>query len=117
MNPVEYVLNDEVNRLLDRLAASVPARCLQAAGEQSPTLRRRLDEAEAQVATVRASLLESYGRWRRGLDDIENLWALAAWKAAGPDASAEPPAAPERSTAREALAAKEPAEESRSLAA
>ncbi len=39
------------------------------------------------MATVRATLLDGYGRWRRSLDDLENLWALAAWKAAGEDAS------------------------------
>jgi hypothetical protein len=35
------------------------------------------------MAVVRAALLDGYGRWRRSLDDLENLWALAAWKAAG----------------------------------
>jgi len=28
---------------------------------------------------ARAALLEDYGRWRRTLDDLENLWALASW--------------------------------------
>jgi hypothetical protein len=37
------------------------------------------------LVVVRAALLEGYGRWRRSLDDLENLWALAAWKTAGED--------------------------------
>jgi hypothetical protein len=39
------------------------------------------------MATVRAALIDSYSRWRRSLDDLENIWALAAWKAAGEDTS------------------------------
>jgi hypothetical protein len=39
------------------------------------------------MAGLRASLLEGYGRWRLALDDVENLWALAAWKSAGEEAA------------------------------
>lgn len=88
MNPVERLLEDEVERLLDRLSGSVPGGCLEATAARHPSLRRRLDEVEAQMAVVRASLLEGYGRWRRSLDDVENLWALAAWKCDGSEASA-----------------------------
>ena len=112
MNPVEWVLNDELSRLVDRLAESVPGGCLQAIGAQNSTLRRRLDEAEVQMAAVRASLLDGYGRWRRALDDVENLWALAAWKSTSPEAAApDPPAAPAPSAAKNAT------EQSRTLAA
>jgi hypothetical protein len=86
MSRMEQVLDQEVNQLLERLAATVPGGCLESAG-QHPTLKRRLDEVEGQMAAVRATLLDGYGRWRRSLDDLENLWALAAWKAAGDDAS------------------------------
>ena len=41
-----------------------------------------VQRAEASLAAARASLLEAYGRWRRGLEDLENLWALAAWRSA-----------------------------------
>jgi len=105
MNAVEQVLDDDVSRLLDRIAASVPGGCVEAMVGQTPTLRRRLDEVELQVAGIRASLLESYGRWRRALEDVENLWALAAWRAGAPDPAVDP------------SAAKEPSEESPSLAA
>ncbi len=83
MNAIEQVLNDEVNRLVDRLAASLPDGCLAGVSARHPTLRRQLDEAESRLAAVRASLVNGYGRWRRALEDVENLWALAAWRSAG----------------------------------
>lgn len=87
MSRMEQILNDDVSQLLDRLAGSIPGGCLEATAGRNPGLRRRLDEVESQMAAVRASLVDGYGRWRRSLDDLENLWALAAWKAAGEDAS------------------------------
>ena len=105
MNPVERVLNEEVGSLMDRLAGSVPGGCLEAIGARTPTLRRRLDEVEQQMAGIRASLLESYGRWRRTLEDIENLWALAAWRSVAPDAAAEVSASKETSEEASSLAA------------
>src|SRR2546428_648928 len=89
MNPVERVLYRELAELLDRLAASVPEGSLEQIRASSPTLRARLDEAELSVAAVRAGLLEGYGRWRPALRDVENLWALAAWRSS----AAEEPAA------------------------
>ena len=92
MNPVERVLFDEVTHLLDRIATSVPAGSLSNAQAVSPTLKARLDEADAQLAAVRASMLESYGRWCRALEDVENLWALAAWRSAAAEEAGEQPA-------------------------
>jgi hypothetical protein len=80
MNAVERVLEGELVGLLDRLAASLPQGTLVKAGASSPTLRARLDEAEAKVAEMRGALLADYGRWQRGLEDLENLWALANWR-------------------------------------
>ncbi len=105
MNLVERVLDEEVGSLLDRLAGSVPGGCLEAIGARTPTLRRRLDEVEQQMAGIRASLLESYGRWRRTLEDVENLWALAAWRSVAPDAAAEVSASKETSEEAASLAA------------
>ncbi|MGH7393268.1 MAG: hypothetical protein ACREM3_28010 [Candidatus Rokuibacteriota bacterium] len=85
---MERVLDEEVERLLDRLSGSIPGGCLEATGARHPSLRRRLDEVEAQMAALRAAVLEGYGRWRRSLEDVENLWALAAWKCAGSETSA-----------------------------
>ena len=40
-------------------------------------------------AEVRAALLDDYGRWRRALDDLENLWALANWRSAAAQEAVE----------------------------
>jgi hypothetical protein len=94
MNAVEQVLSGEVNDLLEHLASSVPGGCLTIIGGRQPTLKKRLDEMERQLTLERAALLEGYGRWRRALEDVENLWALAAWRSA-----AEEPAEPAGSIA------------------
>ena len=91
MNSVDRVLYEELTHLMDRLATTVPAGSLSAAG--NPLLRTRLDEADAQLATARASLLEDYGRWRRALEDVENLWALAAWRRSAAEEAGEQAAA------------------------
>ena len=79
MNAVDVVMQDELGRLMDRLAATVPGGSLEATSAANPTLRTRLDDMEISLAVARAALLEDYGRWRRTLDDLENLWALASW--------------------------------------
>jgi hypothetical protein len=89
MNPVERVLYDEITRLLDRLAASVPAGSLDEIRAGTPTLKARLETAEANLGQSREAILEAYGRWRRALEDVENLWALAAWRSAAAEEPAE----------------------------
>jgi len=89
MNPVEQVLSVEMNDLLDRLASSVPGGCLSVICTTQPTLRKRLDEMEAHLTDARAVLLDGYGRWRRALEDLENLWALGAYHSAAEE-SVEP---------------------------
>ena len=80
MNAVEQVLSTEVADLLERLAESVPGGCLSGVGARQPALRKRLDEMESQLTMARTALLEDYGRWRRALEDVENLWAVAAYR-------------------------------------
>jgi hypothetical protein len=84
MNAVDVMLQDEIGRLMDRLAATVPGGSLEATSAINPVLRTRLDDMEVSLATARAALLEDYGRWRGMLDDLENLWALAAWAGSAP---------------------------------
>ncbi|HEU4369465.1 MAG TPA: hypothetical protein VFV05_14680 [Methylomirabilota bacterium] len=94
MNPVDRVMHEELTFLVDRLATSVPNGSLAQATAANPLLRARLDEADAQVAAARAALLEGYGRWRRALEDVENLWAVAAWRrSAAPEEAGEQAAA------------------------
>lgn len=92
MNPVERVLQHEVTHLLDRLATSVSEGSLERIRHTSPALAAKLDEAEAKLARVRESLLEGYGRWQRALEDVENLWAVAAWRSAAEEPAEQTPA-------------------------
>ena len=89
MNTVDGLLRDEIGRLMDRLAATVPGGSLEATSATNPALRARLDDMEGSLASARAALLTDYGQWRRMLDDLENLWALAAWRSAAPEEPAE----------------------------
>lgn len=91
MSPVERVLESELLALLDRLADELPPGVTRAVAASHPTLRTRLDDAEARLAESRATLLAEYGRWRRALEDVENLWALASWRSAAQE-PAEPAA-------------------------
>ncbi len=93
MSPIEQVLQDEVTHLLDWLATTVTAGSLGEARTARTTLAARLDEAEGRLAAAREALLEDYGRWRRALEDVENLWALAAWRSATAEEAVEQPAA------------------------
>jgi hypothetical protein len=80
MTSVERLLSDELARLTDRLAASIPEGGL-ARISATPRLRERLEAVETSLAAARLSVIESYAQWTR-VDDAENIWALAAWRSA-----------------------------------
>jgi hypothetical protein len=82
MNRMERVLADDLARLIDRLAASIPEGAFERVRTTTPTLRARLDQLDATLAATRGSLVDVYERWARALDDLENVWALAAWRSA-----------------------------------
>ena len=82
MNPMERVLADDLARLIDRLATSVPEDAFGRICTTTPTLRARLDQLDTTLAAARGSLVEAYERWARALDDLENVWALSAWRSA-----------------------------------
>jgi hypothetical protein len=93
MNPIERLLHDEITRLMDRLATSVPDGGIDRMRVANPTLKVRLDEVDTALAGLRGALVAGYGQWRRALDDLENLWALAAWRSAQSEEAAEKPTA------------------------
>ncbi len=82
MNELERLLTDDVTRLIDRLAASLPDGAMERVRVAIPTLAMHLDEVDDKLAPARAALLDDYARWRRALEDAENIWALAAWRSA-----------------------------------
>jgi hypothetical protein len=75
MNDVERVLRADLERFVDRLATSVPE------GTHAGAVRSRIEAAEEQLARAYTALVEDYERWRLTLDDLENIWALAVWRA------------------------------------
>ena len=91
MNSVERLLQNEITHFVDRIATSVPSDSV-GAHVMTSAARKRLDDAEAQLAQARASLIEGYGRWDRALEDVENLWALAAWRSTTAEEASEHPA-------------------------
>jgi hypothetical protein len=93
MNDLERLLTRDVERLLDRLAASIPDNAAARIRRSMPTLATRIEDVDARLAVARGALLDAYASWRQALEDAENLWALAAWRAAVAD---EPPAASAR---------------------
>ena len=83
--PLARLLQDEINRLLDRLAGSLPDGMAATLALEDPALAARIDEEEARLTGLRAALLEGYRQWGDSLQALEDLWALRALKADRPD--------------------------------
>ena len=60
MNALERVLQDDLNRLVDRLAAVTVDGMLAECAERRPSVQARLDRAEARLSSVRQELLRGY---------------------------------------------------------
>lgn len=87
MNPLERILIEDLRRSLEAIAGNSCEGTLEFISAHHPGLRSRIDKAESQLAAERAGLLAQYARWRSTLEDLENLWALAAWEASEPGAA------------------------------
>ena len=83
--PLARLLQDEINRLLDRLAGSVPDGAAATLALEDPDLAARIEQEEARLTALRAALLEGYRQWGDSLQALEDLWALRALKADRPD--------------------------------
>ena len=79
MNTLERVLQDDLNRLVDRLAA-VTADC----AEHRPSVQAQFDRAEARLSSVRQELLRGYAEWYQALEECGDLWTMAALAADQP---------------------------------
>ena len=86
MNHFERLLQDDLNRLVDRIAAR--AGDTAAAGLKSD-LGTRIEGSEDRLTMLRAALLDGYAEWARAIEECEDLWALAALKREGPEAVAQ----------------------------
>jgi hypothetical protein len=74
MNGLEKLLQDELNRLVDRVAARVGDDTT--AGLNSD-LKAHIERCEDRVTALRAVLLDGYAEWTRALEECEDLWAVA----------------------------------------
>lgn len=84
MNALERLLQDELNRLLDRIAARAGQ---ETAAGVTPDLRARIDRSEDRLTELRAALLDGYAEWARAMNECEDLWALAELRQETEDAT------------------------------
>ncbi len=77
MNPLDRLLRDEMNRLLDRIGASTKTGVAAASTRHLPDVSERLEAAEARLTAARQALLTQYEEWQGALNVCEDLWALA----------------------------------------
>ncbi len=84
MNRLEHLLEDDLNRLVDRIAVATSPGTVGATASQHPELRSRIEQSESRVATLRAVLLARYAEWEQALEECEDLWAVAELESDGP---------------------------------
>ena len=94
--PMARLLQDEMNRLLDRLAGALPDGIAAALALEDPDLAARIDAEDARLTALRAALLDGYRQWTNSLQALEDLWALRALKADGPDRADRADRGPDR---------------------
>ncbi len=85
MSHLDRLLQDDLNRLVDRIAAR--------AGDHAATglksdLRTRIERSEDRLTVLRAALLEGYAEWARAIEECEDLWALSGLRGEAPEAAA-----------------------------
>ena len=86
MSHFERLLQDDLNRLVDRIA--VRAGEDTAAGLKSD-LRTHIERSEDRLTVLRAALLDGYAEWARAIEECEDLWALAGLRCEAPEAAAQ----------------------------
>ena len=87
MHSLERTLAEDLSRTLEVIAGTVRDGTFEFITAHHPGLRSRIENAESRLAAERAGLLAQYARWRSTLEELENLWALAAWEASEPGAA------------------------------
>ena len=84
MNTLERVLQDDLNRLVDRLAAVTVDGMLGECADRRLSVQAQLDGVEARLSRVRQELLRGYAEWCEALEECGDLWAMAALAADQP---------------------------------
>ncbi len=83
MNMLERLLQDELNHMIDRIAARAGEDT--AAGLRSD-LKAHIEGTEDRLTALRTALLDGYAEWTRTLDECEDLWAVAGLRKDGAEA-------------------------------
>jgi hypothetical protein len=78
MRSFERFLDDELSRVLDRVAADTPRGAVPFASTERPELRAEIETLEARACLARAELLARYQEWRQALDAYAEIWATVA---------------------------------------
>jgi hypothetical protein len=82
MSHFERLLQDDLNRLIDRIAARVGDGT---AADLQSDLRLRIERSEDHLTVLRAALLDGYAEWARAIEECEDLWALAGLRREAPE--------------------------------
>ena len=74
MTTLERLLQDDLNRLVDRIAARMS---VDTAAGLPGELRAGIDRSEDRLSGLRTALLDGYAEWARAIEECEDLWVLA----------------------------------------
>jgi hypothetical protein len=78
MNSLDQLLQDDLHRLIDRIAATAEQNVAIESLAGRTELARRLGDAETRLSALRLDLLSGYLAWQEALQECGDLWALAA---------------------------------------
>lgn len=82
MSYFERLLQDDLNRLVDRIAARAGEGT---AADLKADLRTRIERSEDRLTVLRAALLDGYAEWARAIEECEDLWAVAGLRREAPE--------------------------------
>ncbi len=77
MDAMKRLLQDDLNRLTDRIATALRSDTTAAVGSRNPDLYERLEAASGGLADLREELVGRYAAWLVALDDCAALWEEA----------------------------------------
>ena len=84
MNGLEQLLQDDLNHLIDCIAATTNEGTVAECTGEHPELVARIRDAESRLSVARQGLLQGYAAWQDLLGECRDLWALADLVAAPP---------------------------------
>ncbi len=79
MNALERLLQDDLNRLIDRMAATTQEGLVAGCEERRPDLLVQLADSEVRLTAARQSMLEAYAVWRDASMSAPTSGRLRTW--------------------------------------